>query len=228
MAAICQIDPTGLLQRFSLFQPRLEAEPEIDWETASRQAWQPFEVGTRFYLAPEWDESATPDGRLRLIIHPGLALGTGAHPATQLAIEALERHLRPGDRVLDVGTGTGILLSAACLLGAADAIGCDIEPDSVVVAQRNLLADSLPPHVFAGSTRAVRRQSVDLLVANINAITHETLAAEYARVSRRGVILSGFPDRHLSRVVAAMSARAFVLKDTLTSHEWACLVFAKS
>ena len=221
-------DPSGLLQRFSPYQPRLEAEPEVDWELASRQAWQPFEVGRRFYLAPEWDESRTPAGRLRLTIHPGLALGTGAHPATQLCLEALETHLRPGDSVLDVGTGSGILLSAVSLLGAGHTAGCDIELESVSVAHCNLLADSLPPHVFAGSTRAVRPQCVDLLVANINAITHEALAAEYARISRRDLILSGFPDRHSPRVAAALAARGFQPKASLTSQEWACLILTKA
>jgi ribosomal protein L11 methyltransferase len=161
---------------------------------------------------------------LRLTIHPGQALGTGDHPATQLCLEALEKHLPPSAVVLDVGAGSGILMAGAALLGARHVAGCDIEYDSIAVAYRNLLTDALPPHVFAGSTRAVRAQSVDLLVANINAVTHETLADEYARVARRCLILSGFPDRHAARVRAALQGRGFDVVETIEKNEWVCLV----
>lgn len=227
--ARCQLrawfeDPSGLLQRFETFGPRLESEADVDWEAESRQAWQPFAVGRRFYLAPEWDESATPAGRVRLTIHPGQALGTGAHPATQLCLESMETHLQSRDVVLDVGAGSGILMSAAHHLGARHVMGCDIDFDSISIARCNLLSDALPPHVFAGSTRAVRSQSVDLLMANINAVTHQTLAGEYARIARRCLILSGFPDRHSAKVSAALEKFGFTPVQTVTRNEWVALV----
>jgi len=232
-AARCQLrawfeDPAGLLQRFGHFRPRVESDPEIDWETAARQAWQPFAVGRRLYLAPEWDESPTPRGRTRLTIHPGEALGTGAHPATQLCLEAMEMHLRPDDFVLDLGTGSGILTAAACHLGARHAFGCDMDVHSVHIARRNLLADGLAPHLFAGSTRAIRTRSVDVVAANINAVTHQTLAAEYARISRRLLILSGFPDRNCARVAAAIEPFGYRVLDTLTRNEWICLILCNA
>ncbi len=232
-AARCRLrawfeDPAGLLQRFEQYRPRVEADPEIDWETATRQAWQPFSVGRRLYLAPEWDEGPTPRGRIRLTIHPGEALGTGAHPATQLCLEALEAHVQPRDWVLDLGTGSGILTAAAWHLGARHAFGCDIDLHSVYVAHRNLLADGLPPHLFAGSTRAIRTQSVDLVAANINAFTHQTLAAEYARISRRLLILSGFPDRNCAKVAEALQPFGYHVLDTLTRNEWICLTLCNA
>ena len=232
-AARCQLrawfeDPAGLLLRFDHYRPRIEADPEIDWETAARQAWQPFTVGKRLYLAPEWDEGPTPRGRIRLTIHPGEALGTGAHPATQLCLEALETHLRPEDYVLDLGTGSGILTAAACHLGAYHAFGCDMDLHSVHIAQRNLLADGLTPHLFSGSTRGIRTASIDVVAANINAVTHQTLAAEYARISRRLLILSGFPDRHCAKVAGAMKPFGYRVVDTLTRNEWICLVLCNA
>jgi ribosomal protein L11 methyltransferase len=220
-------DPTGLVQRFSTFHPRLESEPDIDWEAACRQAWQPFNLGRRLYLAPEWDENPTPRGRLRLTIHPGQALGSGAHPATQLCLEALEEHIGPAVTVLDVGTGSGILVSAAILLGARRAAGCDIDFHSVSIARSNLFHDAVPPLLFTGSTRAVRSQSADVVVANINAVAHETLAREYGRICRRTLILSGFPDRHAARVQAALLPCGFSVTKTLTRQEWICLVLCK-
>lgn len=221
-------DPSGLLQRFSPFHPRVEADPNIDWELHTRQAWRPFEVGRRLYLAPEWDESATPRGRIRLTIHPGMALGTGAHPATQLCLQALDKHLLPEDVLLDLGTGSGILTAAGLRLGCARAFACDIDPASAATARTNLLRDALPAAVFAGSTRAIRSRGVGVLAANINAVTHETLAAEYARITRRLIVLSGFPDRYVPRIERAMRLEGFRPVDTLAWQEWVCLILSRA
>jgi ribosomal protein L11 methyltransferase len=210
-----------LAQRFRAYRAAVAEEPPVDWEAVTRQAWQPVEVGERFYLAPEWDESDTPAGRLRLTVHPGMALGTGDHPATRLALAAMERHIRPHDRVLDVGTGTGILLAGAYLLGATG-YGCDIDFNSTVTARRNLLADAHPARVFTGSLRAVAPRAASAIVANINAVTHEALAADYSRVSRRMLIVTGFPARHELGVAAALTAHGWQILDRLTEGEWVC------
>ena len=124
------LDAAALLQRFAEFSPELREEEPTDWERVTREAWPPLCVGERFYLVAPWDEAAvTPAGRLRLEIYPGMACGTGRHPATQLCLQAIERYVRPGARVLDVGSGSGILSDAARLMGAAQVIGCDIDPD---------------------------------------------------------------------------------------------------
>lgn len=217
----------GLAEQFGRFHPRLTREPEIDWDAHVRQAWQPFLAGRRFYVAPEWDESPTPSNRVRLIVHPGQALGTGAHPATQLCLEAMERHLRPRDAMLDVGTGSGILMSAARLLGATRAVGCDIDLEALRIAQGNLLADAVPPSLYAGSARSARAGAFDLVVANINAAAHAGLASSYAAAARRTVILSGFQQRHGARVADAMAAYSFTAADTLARDEWICLVFLR-
>jgi len=212
----------GLAEVFAPYDPRVEEERAVDWEMVSRQAWQPVEVGARFYLAPEWDESPTPAGRSRVTVHPGMALGTGDHPATRLVLAAMEKHVRCGERVLDIGTGSGILLQATELLGARG-LGCDIEFESARTARRNLLADACPPRVFAGSLRAVAAGATDVIVANINAVTHRALAAEYTRVARRLVILAGFPDHHAASVERSLTAHGWRTLDRLTERDWVCL-----
>ncbi len=82
------------------------------------------------------------------------------------------------------------------------------------MARCNLLADALPPHVFAGSTRAIRTGSVDVMAANINAVTHQTLAGEYTRISRRLLIVSGFPDRTLREGPEALEKFGYKVLDT--------------
>jgi ribosomal protein L11 methyltransferase len=219
-------DPEGLVERFNAYSPRLVEEVARDWEAVSREAWQPFPLGTRLYLAPEWDDSETPEGRTRLTVHPGQALGTGAHPATQLALVALERVLHPGDTVADVGTGSGILMAAAQRFGARS-VGCDLEEESVHIARANLLTDGLQAGVFIGSTRALRSGCADVLVANINETTHALLAPEYARIVKRCLVVSGFPERREALVETAMRAQGFRGVDRLCGDDWVCLVFRR-
>lgn len=214
----------GLEEAFAPYGARLETVPDADWELAARQAWPAFPLGRRLYLAPEWDESPTPQGRLRLIVHPGQALGTGAHPATQLCLEALDESLVAGETVLDVGTGSAILLSAALLLGAGRAAGCDIDFDSIRIARRNLQSDGRIAGLFCGSARAVRPKAFDVIIANINTAAHESLAEEYARLAPRRLILSGFPERDSGAVEAALRRRGYAVMARLGKEDWRCLI----
>lgn len=155
---------------------------EIDWVRHTEDAWPPLEVGKKFFLVAPWRTEATPPGRFRLEINPGMQCGTGQHPCTQLCLEAMERVVRPGDAVLDVGSGSGILSIAAKLLGAGRVVACDIDPDAAKVVP-----------FFVGSVDAVRLASFDVVVANISAAVIEEYRAEFERVARVR-ILSGFQD----------------------------------
>jgi len=155
-----------------------------DWVQRTRDAWPPILVGDRFFVVAPWRTEPTPPGRLRLELNPGLQCGTGQHPCTRLCLAAMERMVHPGDSVLDVGTGSGILSIAAKLLGAGKVVACDIDPDA---------ARMVP--FFVGSVDAIRTASFDVVVANINESVIEDLKPEFDRVARRQ-ILSGFQDPH--------------------------------
>src|SRR5271155_77386 len=88
-----------------------------DWVQATEDAWPPILVGEKFFVVAPWRSEPTPPGRFRLEINPGMQCGTGQHPCTQLCLAAMERLIHPGDSVLDVGSGSGILSQAAILLG---------------------------------------------------------------------------------------------------------------
>ena len=167
----------------------------------------------RFYLVAPWCKEPTPAGRLRLEIEPGMACGTGRHPATQLCLEALEKCVLPGDSVLDVGTGSGILSEAARLLGAGRVVGCDVDEEAIVFSRPRVEVS-----LFVGSVDAVRAGSQDVVVANIDAGTVEGLRGELERVRKAGsrLILSGFPEWDLPR--------GFSVKETLRRLEWVCWV----
>ena len=117
------------------FEPQTVSLREEDWATSWQKYYQPIPVGERLYIVPEWMRGQeVPDGRVPLYLNPGLTFGTGAHATTQLCLELLEGVVQPGDRVLDLGCGSGILAIAALALGAEQAIGVDIDPKAAGVA----------------------------------------------------------------------------------------------
>ena len=203
-----------LLRAFAEYEPEWEAADDSDWIAKTQDSFPPLAIGERFFLVPPWSEARTPAGRLRLEINPGMACGTGWHPSTQICLEAMERHLKPGDSVLDVGAGSGILSVAASLLGAARVTACDIDPDAAAIARSRTGAP-----VYVGSADAARSASFDMVVANINADVLAALLPELERVRRvRGrLILAGFSE-------ASGLARAPRSLEVLTRDGWACVV----
>jgi ribosomal protein L11 methyltransferase len=172
---------------------------DTDWVRHTYDAWPPLEVGERFFVVAPWRTDPTPPGRLRLEIDPGMQCGTGQHRCTQLCLEAMERVIRPGDAVLDVGSGSGILSIAAKLLGAGRVIACDIDAAVAGCATESALT---PVPFFIGSANAVRDGAFDVVVANIGEEVLGRLRPDLERVAPRR-ILSGFQDE---------------------TGEWACLI----
>jgi ribosomal protein L11 methyltransferase len=179
---------------------------------SARDLLQPMEVGARFYLAPAWRDDPTPAGRFRIVVNPGMAFGTGVHETTQLCLEALEEFVKPGDRVLDVGTGSGILAQAAALLGAGKVYACDTDPVAVEIAGNG----------FVGSADAVATASVDLVVANISPEAIVRIAPDLVRVLRpKGILLaSGLEVPEVVQVKAALPPS----REVRSKGNWALIV----
>lgn len=185
-----------------------ETDSDQDWIERTRDSFPPIEIGERFWLVPPWQQDPPPVGRMRLEINPGQVCGTGWHPCTQMCLEALERYLKRGDAVLDVGVGSGILSVAAELLGAGKVSGCDVDQDAVRHAK-----ERIGGRVFVGSVDAVRAGYFDVLVANISAPVVEAMLDEFRRVAPL-MILSGFST--IAPVAGTM--------ERLERDGWQCLV----
>lgn len=201
-----------------------------DWATDWMRHFQPLPVGNRFYVCPPWDLSAPAD-RLRLIIDPGMAFGTGQHPTTRGCLALLERILaaRPVRRALDVGTGSGILAIALAKLGVHDVWAIDTDPTARDSAEKNSTQNLVAERVHVEANLDETPGQVELIVANLYADLLVSLAPRFAaRLEDSGsVVCSGMLIADMARVRASFETSGFRLLCEVTDGEWATLALEK-
>ena len=214
-------DRAMLLQHFARYAPEWEHGEATDWIAHTKESWPPRSVGEQLFLAPPWCADATPGGRHRVIHNPGMACGTGEHPCTQLALEALEKSVTRGHAVVDVGTGSGILAIAALRLGAGIAVGVDTDEAALAAARENFILNDLRPTLAAGSADILRPEAADVTIANISGTVLLYLADDLLRITKpRGtLILTGFPESE-----APAFQRLFPTAESSALNEWRCLI----
>jgi ribosomal protein L11 methyltransferase len=178
-----------------------ERVEEEDWGERWRQGLRPRQVGP-LWIRPSWSE---PMGELELELDPGRAFGSGEHASTRLALRLLLDELRAGDTVLDVGTGTGILALGALRVGAARAVGLDIDPVACESARANAARNQLGLGVLCGGLGALRSEArFDLVVANLLLSRLTPLLARLVSHSRRRCILAGYLESEWPQLQAAL------------------------
>ena len=208
----------------------MEGVEDADWENNWKQFYKPMEIGDRLIVIPDWEE-ADPQGRVALRLTPGLTFGTGSHATTRLCLQALEKLVRPGMSVLDLGCGSGILSIAALLLGADRAYACDIDEKAVDVAYENAALNGVGRDrytVRAGdvlSDQGLRRDmggGWDIVVANIVADVIIALAPAALDLMKPGGVFlcSGIIDQRADEVRAALEAQGFTIREANTSEGW--------
>ena len=215
------------------YEPQTVSLREEDWATSWQKYYQPIPVGRRVYIVPDWMRGQpVPEGRAPLYLNPGLTFGTGAHPTTQLCLELLEDVLQSGDKVLDLGCGSGILAIAALALGASRAVGVDIDPKAADVAFENAALNGVGPDrlsVYAGDVLSDKKLAARLgpgqnrvVLANIVADVIIPLSAKAGEfMTPDGVFLtSGVIDGREDEVRAALEANGFAVVKHLERGGW--------
>jgi ribosomal protein L11 methyltransferase len=201
---------------------------EEDWANAWKEYYHVLHVGTRVVIKPSWRDYAPRPGEVVLELDPGMAFGTGLHPTTRMCLELLEQRVQPGMRVLDVGTGSGILALAAAKLGAASVLALDVSSVAVESAQANVRANGLDERIAVrlGSIEAASGARYDLVVANIIARVIAELAPALVGALGTGglLIASGIIDERLSLAEDALRAAGLAEIEQVRDGDWVSLV----
>ena len=208
----------------------MEGVEDADWENNWKQFYKPMEIGDRLIVIPDWEE-ADPQGRVALRMNPGLTFGTGSHATTRLCLQALEKLVRPGMSVLDLGCGSGILSIAALLLGADKAFACDIDEKAVDVAYENAALNGVGRDrytVRAGDVTndpGLRKEmggDWDIVVANIVSDVIIALAPTVGELLAKGgvFICSGIIDDRAEEVKGKLEEAGFAISESHSSEGW--------
>ena len=209
--------------------------PETDWEESWKDNYPPQEMGNTLVMLPYWLADADTQGRLPVILDPGLTFGTGAHPTTQMVVEAMEQLLPQGGSCLDLGSGSGILSIAALRLGAGSAIGVDIDPKAEDIARENAAYNGFAAPEFTALTGNVtadkklmdqlKQKPYDLVLVNIVAdvIIHLAPVLPQFLTESSTLILSGILDSRLDDVTGAITAAGLSIEKIRAKEEWRCI-----
>ena len=204
---------------------------EVDWEESWKENYPPQEVGGKIVVLPYWRADEETD-RVKVILDPGLTFGTGAHPSTQMVMEKMEEVVKPGFRCLDLGSGSGILSIAALRLGAASAIGIDIDPKAEDIARENAAYNGFASPVFTALTGNVTEDKelmqhlaadeYDLVLVNIVADVIIGLSPVLPNflTEKSTLICSGILDVRLEEVCAALRKAGLTITAVKEKEDW--------
>ena len=208
---------------------------EEDWANNWKKYFKPMPIGSRIMIKPSWEELKEPTDRVVLNIDPGHIFGTGTHETTQLCLEEIESFVKEGDRVLDIGCGSGILSIGSLLLGAAHADAIDIDPNAVEIAYKNAEMNGIGKDrytVMAGNVLESEEifnrfagQNYDIVEANIVADVIIALSQNVPKFIKTGgiFIASGIITDRLEDVYMAMTRGGFEIMDVKINKDWAAI-----
>jgi ribosomal protein L11 methyltransferase len=200
----------------------IETLADNDWVRLTQSQFEPIPISPRLWIVPTWH---TPSdlGAINIMLDPGLAFGTGSHPTTRLCLRWLDSNLRGGESVLDYGCGSGILAIAALKLGAAHAVGVDVDSQAVIASRDNAAANQVENVQFYQPNDAPQG-SYDLVIANILTNPLRMLAPLLANATRQGgqIVLSGILEEQAQEMMGIYQ-QWFDLNVPVFEDGWSCL-----
>ena len=227
--------------KFGRLEIELSGINEEDWANNWKKYYKPFNLGKNLLIKPEWeqlDDNEIKD-KVVLSMNPGHLFGTGTHHSTQLCMIELEKYIRNGDRVLDLGCGSGILSILSLLLGADSAVAVDIDPAAPVTAMENLAMNGISPErysVLVGNViddAALREKTggdYDVVVANILADVIIAMSPTAYSLTKKGGIFisSGIIGPRGDEVREAVTGAGFEITDIHEQSDWLCITAKKN
>lgn len=202
---------------------------EEDWADKWKAFFKPTPVGERLFVRPVWVDDYDSGDRVVLNIEPGAAFGTGTHETTRLCLETLDKIIKTGDTVLDIGCGSGILAIASMLLGAVEGFGVDIDPLAVKTAAENGRMNGLSEpelHFVCGDLADKVTKKYDVVVANIVADIIILFSTQVRAFMKQGArfVASGIIDSRADEVVTALTNAGLTVEERIEENGWVCLV----
>lgn len=212
---------------------------EVNWEESWKDSYPPQEVGRDLVVLPCW-LAQEETSRRKIILDPGLTFGTGAHPSTQMVMEAMEELVKPGFHCLDLGSGSGILSITALRLGAESAVGVDVDPKAETAARENAAYNGFAEPEFTALTGNVTEDTAlmaslaareyDLVLVNIVAdviIGLSSVLPDFL-TERSTLICSGILDTRLADVTAALEKAGLTVTGVKAKEDWRCVTAKKA
>ncbi len=201
---------------------RIETLADNDWVRLTQSQFDPIPISSRLWIVPTWHTPCNPEA-INIVLDPGLAFGTGSHPTTRLCLRWLDSNIKGGESVLDYGCGSGILAIAALKLGAARAVGVDVDSQAVSASRDNAIANQVENVLFFQPDNAPQG-SYDLVVANILTNPLRMLAPLLANATRQGgqIVLSGILEEQAQEVMN-IYRQWFDLNAPIFEEGWSCL-----
>lgn len=202
-----------------------------EWSTAWKKYYKPTPIGERIVIVPSWEHYDKKDGEIIIDMDPGMAFGTGTHETTRLCASLLEKYIKQGDKMLDIGSGSGILAICGAKLGASSCFACDIDPVAVRTEKENCERNGCGNVTCAVSDllAGVPDEKYDIVTANIVADIIIRLSSDVGRYMKDGahIVVSGIISEREPEVDRAMLESGFTKVEALYDGGWCAEVFRK-